>query len=947
MKKFFFTLAMLAASFLAFTACEEEEGTGEITVSDAASKELIEHGVSFASASDGGSLTASLSFDAPAPWSATVGDATKAEPWLTVDPASGEAGPATITVTAQENTSEEERSATVTITSGDLSLSFNVSQQAGLQQPAPVVTIELDKTEVEMTVGETLQLNATATSSDPVAPTVKWSSSDTAVATVTAENDVAADGTYLPGGLVTAVGEGEAIITAKAGDAEATCKVTVVGGTVVVTVTEIKLDKQEIHMSPGQTVQITATVKPEEAAGSVTWSSSHAGVASVDQDGKVTAKALGETVITASAGDKSASCLVKVEEEVVIEGITLNEISLTLKEGETFQLVATLLPETATPKPIEWFSSIPAVATVDDNGLVTAVRKGGPALIWAVVNRGTYLETAVKCEVTVTSDAPAIESITVTPGKVTINYGEETILTATVKPEGTGAVINWVSDNTGFVKVEKISDTQAKVTGVGIGTTKVIASVGDVFDYCEVTVEKKNGGEGGEAESISLNHTSLEMSIGQTAQLTATVVPESAAGSVVWSSSNARVASVSNGLVVAQSSGEAEITATAGSVSASCKVIVRSSGGGSTLESVSIDPPSVTLQLNEEKILTLVMVPSDAEVTIYWESANQYIAYVQMISMTQAKVKGVSVGETTVTVHAGDKTATCAVKVEDPTGTNVPVESVSLNKTELTLSVGQQFQLIATVLPEEATNKEVVWSSSVPSSKLYIDTNGMVSALAECEATVTVRCKANAYISASCKVTVTGGGSSGSDEEVVDLGLSVKWRSMNVGASKPEDYGNYYAWGETATKSSYSWSNYKFGHSQNGEFSKYDTGPYADNKTVLDPEDDAAAVNLGNGWRMATYKEWKELREQCTWKWTTRNGVNGMQVTGPSGKSIFLPAAGWYDTSMNNRGSYGSYWTATVGGVQGMANAVDFISSGFDVAVIARCRGNSIRPVKD
>ena len=171
---------------------------------------------------------------------------------------------------------------------------------------------------------------------------------------------------------------------------------------------------------------------------------------------------------------------------------------------------------------------------------------------------------------------------------------------------------------------------------------------------------------------------------------------------------------------------------------------------------------------------------------------------------------------------------------------------------------------------------------------------------------------------------------------------------MNVGASKPEDYGNYYAWGETSTKSSYSWSNYKFGHSQNGSFTKYDTGVGTDNKSVLDPEDDAATVNLGGGWRTPTRKEWKELYEQCTWTWKTRNGVNGMQVTGPNGKSIFLPAGGWYDSTISNRGTYGSYWTASLAGIQGMASTLDFISSAVEnTAAYARCQGKTVRPVMD
>jgi uncharacterized protein YjdB len=373
-------------------------------------------------------------------------------------------------------------------------------------------------------------------------------------------------------------------------------------------------------------------------------------------------------------------------------------------------------------------------------------------------------------------------------------------------------------------------------------------------------------------------------------------------------------------------------------------------GGSSNLNSVSIDPASVTLALNEEKSLSLILDPSDSEVTIYWESSNNSVAQVQMTSKTTAKVKGLAAGPATLTAHAGNLTATCAVTVQS--GSAVPVQSVTLNKHELELSVGQQFQLVATVLPDNATEKGVVWSSNVQSSKLYIDTNGMVTGLQACEATVTVRCKDNAYIYDTCKITVTGE-SSGTTEEVVDLGLpsGIKWRSMNVGASKPEDYGNYYAWAETSPKSSYTSSNYKYPATNLGDgmivYAKYDSTPiHGDGKTVLEPEDDAASVNLGNGWRTPTFNEFKELREKCTWAWTTRNGVNGMLVTGPNGKSIFLPGGGWYsNTTLTGKTTYGSYWTATGSG--NIAHAVDFASGYVDKAVLARSDGRSVRPVKD
>ena len=152
--------------------------------------------------------------------------------------------------------------------------------------------------------------------------------------------------------------------------------------------------------------------------------------------------------------------------------------------------------------------------------------------------------------------------------------------------------------------------------------------------------------------------------------------------------------------------------------------------------------------------------------------------------------------------------------------------------------------------------------------------------------------------------------------EWVDLGLSVKWATCNVGATKPEEYGNYYAWGETTPKSTYSWSTYKWCNGSYDIMTKYCTGSFygtVDNKKVLDPEDDAAAVNMGGNWRMPTIAEQQELIDKCTWIWTTLNGVNGYNVKGPNGNSIFLPAAGYRRNSdLNSAGSDGLYWSSSL-----------------------------------
>ncbi len=152
----------------------------------------------------------------------------------------------------------------------------------------------------------------------------------------------------------------------------------------------------------------------------------------------------------------------------------------------------------------------------------------------------------------------------------------------------------------------------------------------------------------------------------------------------------------------------------------------------------------------------------------------------------------------------------------------------------------------------------------------------------------------------------------------VDLGLpsGTLWADRNVGADSPEAYGDYFAWGETTTKSIYDWSTYKWFRGDDNTLTKYCTNSSygtIDNKTVLDLEDDAAYVNMGKEWRMPTYDEQEELRNNCTWTWTTQNGTRGYKVTGPNGNSIFLPAAGYrYDGKLGSAGSCGNYWLSSL-----------------------------------
>ena len=143
----------------------------------------------------------------------------------------------------------------------------------------------------------------------------------------------------------------------------------------------------------------------------------------------------------------------------------------------------------------------------------------------------------------------------------------------------------------------------------------------------------------------------------------------------------------------------------------------------------------------------------------------------------------------------------------------------------------------------------------------------------------------------------------------VDLGLSVKWATCNVGATTPEGYGDYFAWGETTTKAEYNESNcLTYGLS----ISQLQSESYIDSECNLTAQHDAATANWGGDWRMPTRAEQEELLNNCTWTWTTQNGVEGYSVTGPSGNSIFLPAAGYRRwSSLNSAGRVGYYWSST------------------------------------
>lgn len=193
--------------------------------------------------------------------------------------------------------------------------------------------------------------------------------------------------------------------------------------------------------------------------------------------------------------------------------------------------------------------------------------------------------------------------------------------------------------------------------------------------------------------------------------------------------------------------------------------------------------------------------------------------------------------------------------------------------------------------------------------------------------------------------------------EYVDLGLSVVWATCNVGASRPSDSGLFFAWGELTAKSEYTWATYTFltkgTNKDNAKFSKYifdGNSDASDNLKQLEATDDVAGVLWSGGWRMPTKEEFEELISNCTWKWIKVEGVGGYAVysrkTGFENKSIFLPAAGYFQKkSVQNKGSRGCYWSASMGTHSYSACYLGFNSSLTRTYNEDRYIGRSVRPV--
>ena len=647
-----------------------------------------------------------------------------------------------------------------------------------------------------------------------------------------------------------------------------------------------------------------------------------------------------------------AGCKNPELETVDVDSVSVSPTSLDLKVGESATLTATVKPDNASDKTVSWQSTAPAVAKVE-NGVVTALSEGT-----AYIHATAGGETGV-CTVTVSAAAVPVESITLDFSEKELTEGESFTLTATVLPsDATDKTVSWYAMNAGSGILSVSGD--GTVTALAPGHETVIASCGDARAYCEVTVVKA----GPKMVDLGLSVLWADRNIGADA-------PEAYGDYYAWGETETKEAYSFN----------------------NCKWF---NGGTENLtkyithEKNGVVDNNMHMDPEDDVAYTLLgdkwRIPTEAEFkelldrcTWEWKGDAENKGGYKVtgpngnsIYLPSAGGKGLTEAGYTGFYWAADILVSvpnnCSQLLTDPGsavmstlvrffgcsvrpvyGDIVRVGGVSLDSDSETLNQGETLQLSANIAPQNAFEKGILWTSSDESVATVgnnYDNYGLVTAVGEGTATITATTVDGGF-KATCTVTVI----KSFEFAAVDLGLSVKWANANLGASTPEDAGNYFAWGGTTTQDSYTWSTCPFVVSgtdwDSVKYSKYDGSP-----TTLEPMDDAASVNLGGKWRMPTEEEFNELisSDNSTIESITVNGINGVQITSKkTGSSIFLPAVGTYertDTPVFFNDS-GFYWSSCLvnGYHSSFAKCFNFVGNLWEVTDRGRCEGMPIRAV--
>lgn len=513
---------------------------------------------------------------------------------------------------------------------------------------------------------------------------------------------------------------------------------------------------KSVMNSFGVTSANATPAKIKEISGNtVKFTSTNANVASIDSNGTVSLKAKGNATVKMSVYASASattpllekSVNVTVKQPVTGVSIASENGSNTVNAGDTLQLTAKVSPSNASDTSVTWSSSSTGIAKVSTAGLVTGVATG-TAVITAKANDGS--NKSATFTVTVTKKVIKVTKISLSASTLLTKVGRTEKITATVTPTNAdNRAVTWSSSAPTVASVDQSGNIIAKSVGNATITVKAKDDSG-VTATCWVNVTDIK------VTGITLSKTTLNIKTGATEQLTAKVQPTDATNSkVTWSSNKPTVAEVDQtGMITAKQEGSAVITVKAQDGSgktATCQVNVTDI----KVSGITLSASTLAMQTEDVKQLSVTNItPANAtNKALKWESKNTWVATVDESGNVTAK----NPGEATITVTAADNggaQAICKVTVTERTAPVIKVTQIQLSQTRASLNEGKELQLTATVLPTEATNQSLTWSSSVE-GVATVDSTGKVTAIKAGTTVITATAKDDSGISASCTVQVT------------------------------------------------------------------------------------------------------------------------------------------------------------------------------------------------
>ena len=655
-----------------------------------------------------------------------------------------------------------------------------------LSSHKPLTGIRLNTQTLVLKKDATAKLTVTFQPQDASNKKVTWTSNADNIVSVSQD------------GTLTAKAAGTATITALAeeGSHVASCTVTV--SETDVPVQSVTINAPNKTLKVGETSQLSAIITPHNAtARDVTWSSSSDSVSVEASTGKITAVKQGTATITATVGGKNATCEIQVTDTIPVTEIKLNTTQLTMKANETTQLLVSVTPDNATNAKVTWQSSDSSFVAVErDTGWITAKQKTtNPVTITATTADGSN-KTAT-CQVTVTEAAGAavpVTSVTVLPKTLELDVAQEQLLSFEIQPmNATNKKVTWSSSSTD-VTVDQTGLVRAVKAG-GRATITATTADGQKTDTCTVTVRGETPPPQ-PTPTIQITPSSLPLTLGQTGTLTATV-SNADSDTVQWTiEGNAQAVGIEPSpdkrsvTVTAKQAGEATIKATLSGhtdVSATATVKVTDPATPETpVERVSIDQNHLSLKPNEKSKFTATVLPAQANQAVTWSSDAPSIVSVDSKTGELTALKAGQATITAASVSNPDKTDRKIVTVIE-----VPITSLKINESILSLREGRSAQLTVQIAPDNATNAAVKWTSD-DENVISVTENGYLTAHNKGVATITVTSVAQPEMKDSRTISVTasssGGGSSsgGSSSGGSSSGGSSSGSSKPNKPAKPE-----------------------------------------------------------------------------------------------------------------------------------------------------------------